>query len=120
MTPRAVAAILPFVSALPQGTPVNINTAPPEVLAAIVEDLTPERTEALLADRARKPFTSVAEFRARLPSGATLASDAGLAVASSYFLIAIDARQGTTHSRARALVRRGGGSRPVIVWQVIE
>lgn len=120
MTPRAVAAIFPFVAALPQGTPVNVNTASPEVLAAIVEDLTPERTEALLADRARKPFTTVAEFRARLPSGATLASDVGLGVASSYFLVTIDARQGTTHSRARALVRRAGGSRPTIVWQVVE
>ena len=120
LTPRAVAAVLPFVSALPQGTTVNVNTAPPEVLAAIVDDLAPERIEALLADRARKPFTTVAEFRARLPSGAKLASDAGLGVASNYFLISIEARQGTTHARARALVRRSGGARLVIVWQTVE
>ena len=120
MTPRAIAGVLPFVSALPAGTPVNVNTAPPEVLAAIIDNPTPERIEALLADRARRPFTTVAEFRARLPSGATLASDAGLGVASSYFLITIEARQGTTHSRARALVRRSGGTRPAIVWQVVE
>jgi general secretion pathway protein K len=120
MTLRAIAAVLPFVSALPPGTPVNVNTAPPEVLAAVVDNLTPERSEALLADRARKPFTTVAEFRARLPSGATLPSDAGLAVASNYFLITIDARQGTTHARGRALVRRSGGGTPVIVWQVVE
>jgi len=120
MTPRAIAGVLPFVSALPAGTPVNVNTAPPEVLAAIIDNPTPERIEALLADRARRPFTTVAEFRARLPSGATLASDAGLGVASSYFLITIEARQGTTHSRARALVRRSGGARPAIVWQVVE
>jgi general secretion pathway protein K len=112
MAPRAVAAVLPFVAALPQGTPVNVNTAPPEVLAAIVDDLTPEHLEALLADRARKPFTTVAEFRARLPSGAKLASDAGLAVASNYFLITIEARQGhdpCASSRARAPLR---GARP--------
>jgi general secretion pathway protein K len=120
MTPRAVAAVLPFVSALPQGTPVNVNTAPPEVLAAIVDNLTPERLETLLTDRARKPFTTVAEFRARLPSGATLGSDASLAVTSSYFLITIDARQGATHSRGRALVRRSSAGRPTIVWQVVE
>jgi general secretion pathway protein K len=120
MSPRIVAALLPLVSALPEGTPVNVNTAPPEVLGAIVDNLTPERVEMLLADRARKPFTTVAEFRARLPSGATLASDAGLAVASNYFLITIDARQGTTHSRARALVRRSGGARPTTVWQIVE
>ena len=55
------------------------------MLAAIVDNLDGERLEALLADRARKPFTTVAEFRARLPEGATLASDVGLAVGSSYF-----------------------------------
>jgi len=120
MTPRAIASVLPFLSALPQGTPVNVNTAPPEVLAVIVDNLTDERVEALLADRARKPFTTVAEFRARVPSGATLSSDVGLAVSTSYFLITIEARQGATHSRARALVRRAGGARPAIVWQVIE
>jgi len=119
MAPRAVAALLPFLSALPTGTPVNVNTAAPEVLATIVENLDAERLEKLLADRARKPFTTIAEFRARLPDGATLASDVALAVASSYFLITIDARQGTTHSRARALVRRGGAASS-IVWQIVE
>ena len=65
-------------------------------------------------------FTTIAEFRARLPDGATLASDAALAVASRYFLITIDARQGAAHSRARALVRRGGATSSTIVWQVVE
>ena len=36
VTPQALAAVLPFVAALPAGTPVNVNTAPREVLAAIV------------------------------------------------------------------------------------
>lgn len=120
MSPRTVASVLPFLSALPTGTPVNVNTALPEVLAAIVDNLDNGRLEALLADRAKKPYTTVAEFRARLPDGATLASDLGLAVASSYFLITIDARQGTTVSRARALVRRSGAARTAIVWQVVE
>ena len=97
-----------------------MNTALPEVLAAIVGNLDGERLEALIADRARKPFTTVAEFRARLPAGATLASDVGLSVASNYFLVTIDARQGATHSRARALVRRSGAARPAIVWQIVE
>ena len=37
VTPRMMAALLPYLSALPAGTPVNVNTAPREVLAAIVE-----------------------------------------------------------------------------------
>ena len=86
MTPRVLSAVLPFLSALPPGTPVNVNTAPPEVLAAIADNLAGERLEAFVADRARKPFTTVAEFRARLPDGAKLASDFGLAVSSTLLL----------------------------------
>ncbi len=120
MTPQGLAAVLPFLSALPAGTPVNVNTAPPEVLRAVVDRLDGERLEALVADRARKPFTTVAEFRARLPDGAALASDLGLSVRSNFFYVTIEARQGTTRSRARALVRRGGGGPPTIVWQIVE
>jgi general secretion pathway protein K len=119
MTPQALAALRPFLSALPPDTPVNVNTAPPDVLGAIVANLEGERLDALVADRARKPFATVAEFRSRLPDGATLQSDLGLSVRSSYFYVTIAARQGTTQSRARALLRRGAG-RPAIVWEVVE
>jgi general secretion pathway protein K len=120
VTPRMLAAILPYVSALPAGTPVNVNTAPREVLAAIVVGAGDESLEALLADRARKPFTTLAEFRARLPDGTALASDSALSVKSSYFYVTIEARQGSTRSQARALLRRGGAGKPAIVWQVVE
>jgi general secretion pathway protein K len=120
MTSRALSAVLPYLSALPTGTPVNVNTAPSEVLAAVADNLAGERLEAFIVDRARKPFTTVAEFRARLPDGATLASDVGLSVASNYFYVTIEARQGATRARARALVRRSGGAEPTIVWQIVE
>jgi general secretion pathway protein K len=120
MTPRALSAVLPFLSALPSGTPVNVNTAPPEVLAAIANNLAGEALDVFIAERAAKPFISVAEFRARLPDGAALASDIGLTVSSSYFYVTIEARQGTTRARARALVRRKDGAPPAIVWQVVE
>jgi len=120
MTPRMLETILPYLSALPAGTPVNVNTASREVLSAIVGNSGGEGLEALLADRARKPFTTVAEFRARLPEGFTLASDAALSVSSSYFYATIEARQGATRSRARALLHREAGGKPTIVWQVVE
>jgi general secretion pathway protein K len=119
VTPRMLAAVVPYLSALPGGTPVNVNTAPREVLAAIIGNADRETLEALLADRVRKPFTTIAEFRSRLPEGVVLASDLGLSVKTSYFYVTIEARQGTARSRARALLRRGG-SKPAIVWQVVE
>jgi general secretion pathway protein K len=118
--PRALAAVVPFLSALPAGTALNVNTAPPEVLAAVVDNLGGERSAALVASRTQKPFTTIAEFRARLPEGAVLVDDGALSVRSSYFYVSVEARQGATRARARALLRRSGSAWPAIVWQVVE
>lgn len=120
VAPQALAAVAPFLSALPAGTALNVNTAPPEVLAAVVDNLGAERSAALVASRAQKPFTTIAEFRARLPEGAVLADEGALSVRSSFFYATVEARQGATQARARALLRRSGGAWPVIVWQVVE
>jgi general secretion pathway protein K len=116
----ALAAVVPFLAALPAGTPVNVNTAPAEVLASIVDKLSGDALASLVAGRARKPFTTVAEFRARLPEGATLGSDEGLSVKSDFFYVTIEARQGSTVARARALLRRRASEWPEVVWQTVE
>ena len=50
----------------------------------------------------------------------TLPADLGLAVESSYFYATVEARQGTTLGRARALLLRRAGTWPTVVWQVVE
>jgi general secretion pathway protein K len=118
--PAALGRVAPFLSALPADTPVNINTAPPEVLAAIVDNLGSDAQSELLARRAQRPFSTVADFRSRLPAGATLANEVGLAVQSDNFYVTIEAREGGTRARARALLHRRSGEWPTVVWQVIE
>ncbi len=120
MSTPMLAAAAPFLSALPAGTPTNVNTAPPEVLAAIVDNLVGPAQATLIAGRAQKPFATIAEFRSRLPQGSTLATEASLGVRSDYFYVTIEARQGATIARARALLRRGGSDWPAVVWQVVE
>jgi general secretion pathway protein K len=122
LAPPALAAVAPFLAALPAGTPINVNTAPPEVLAAIFADAPGAAIAALVANRALRPFSSIADFRARLPSNLHLASDALLAVKSDYFFVTVEARQGTTIARARALLHRGTSRStwPEVVWEVVE
>lgn len=115
-----LAALGEFVTALPTTSTVNVNTAPVEVLAAIVNGVDAEGVAALVADRARKPFSSVADFRARLPSGASVDEPATLGVRSEYFLVTVLARQGPTLAQGRALLRRRDGEAPQVVWQTIE
>jgi len=122
VTSPSLAAVAPFLTALPAGTAVNVNTAAPEVLAALFDGLRGDALAALVAARARKPFATISEFRERLPQGASPAGDTSLAVRSSYFYVSIEARQGATVARARALLHRArtGSAWPEIVWQVIE
>ncbi len=120
VTTPSLGRVLPFLSALPVDTPTNVNTAPPEVLAAIVENLSSDGQAALLARRAQRPFATVADFRASLPQGATLAGEDSLSVKSDNFYVTIEAREGRTLARARALLHRSAGAWPAVVWQVIE
>jgi general secretion pathway protein K len=120
VTPSALSAVAPFLSALPAGTPLNVNTAPPEVLSAVVDKLDGAGLAKLIAARAQSPFNNLAEFRAQLSSPATVAGDKTLSVKSDFFYVTIEAQQGATLARARALLRRKGNEWPDVVWQVVE
>jgi general secretion pathway protein K len=112
--------LLPFLAALPSGgakTPVNVNTAPPEVLAAVVENLSLEQATELT--RQSRTFTSIADFRSRLPSNAVVV-DSDIDFKSRFFLVNVTARIGSSRGFARALVQRDGSNWPAVVWQVIE
>ena len=120
VAPSSLAAVAPFLAALPAGTPLNVNTASAEVLAALVQNIDGEGLAKLIAARAQSPFNTLAEFRAQLPQGATVAGDDSLSVKSDYFYVTIEAQQGATLARARALLRRRANAWPDVVWQVIE
>ena len=66
--------------------------------------------------------SSVADFRARLPSAGIAIDDALVTVTSSWFEVSIEARQGDTLARARALLKRATapGTWPIVVWQTVE
>ena len=117
---RDVRQMLPFVVALPAATVLNVNTAAAEVLSAAIPGLSADALAALVAERARKPFTTLTDFRSRLPSGATIPNETALGVASNFFLVSVRARQGATLAQARALLRRDGRDWPIVVWQVLE
>ncbi|MEO5765736.1 MAG: type II secretion system minor pseudopilin GspK [Casimicrobiaceae bacterium] len=119
-TPESAVALTPYLAALPGETKLNVNTAPAPVLAAAIAGLDGESLSSLIASRKERPFTGLADLRARLPAGATLDNEAAFAVASDYFLVTVVAKQGAAMSQARALLKRGSGGWPQVVWQTIE
>ena len=120
MSAAAVSALTPYVAALPEGTKLNVNTAPAAVLAASLNGLAESALPGVIADRAKKPYSTLPDFRARLPAGTTLDKEEALGVSSDYFIVTVRARQGATQSQARAVLKRGGGGWPVVLWQTLE
>lgn len=114
---ETVERLRPYVTVLPQPTPVNVNTAPAEVLAAAIADLSLDQARALVTARKGQPFKDVADFRTRLPESVKQANDAVLAVGSRYFLVAGHARFGRAKVGYAALLEREATAWPKLVWQ---
>lgn len=107
----------PFVTALPQPTQINVNTAPAEVLAAAIAELTLEQAQALVTARKGKHFKDIADFRARLPKTVTQVNETLLSVGSRYFLVSGHARFGRAKVGLQALLERQAKAWPTLVWQ---
>jgi general secretion pathway protein K len=120
-TPDVLARLTPFVTALPPGTgiAINVNTAPPEVLAATIDRLSLADANRLAAGRIGAPFQSIAEFRSRLPQGFVI-NELFLRVTSDSFVARVAVRQNEVRATALALLVRHGTDWPRVVWQMIE
>jgi general secretion pathway protein K len=106
--PTATAALLaPYVTVLPERTPVNLNTASPEVLQAAIDGLDRAGAESLGTARETRPFRSLEDVRALLPTRPTL-STTELSVGSSYFEVQGQLRLGDAVVKERSLVHRIG------------
>jgi len=121
-SPALLDRLRPFISALDAPTPVNVNTADPLVLAAVVGGLDRAGALAMVNQRQQRPFSSVADFRARLARADLVIDDTAIDVRSNWFEVSIEARQGETLARARALLHRASavGQWPVVVWETVE
>jgi general secretion pathway protein K len=110
------ARLRPFVTALPSFTTVNVNTAPPEVLAAIVEGLGIGNARTLTLQRARAHFRDQADFLNRLPQGAG-GEESDIGTSSNYFLATLSVAIGEAQAEGVVLLNRDEGGWPAIVWR---
>lgn len=109
---RSVAA------ALPESISINVNSAPPEVLSALIPGLSIDDARVMAARRQSTPFLEVSSFLAQLPRGATAPPAGRFSVNSRYFLAAGRAKYGMAVTRMQVLLDRKSVW-PEIVWQKI-
>lgn len=112
----ALVGLRPFVTILPVTTPVNVNTATAEVIAARFENVSLVDARRLVASRDRAAFKDLTDVLTRLPDLRPSASAGQVAVTSRFFILegAIEFRRARLHQRA--LLRRDQG-RVEIVWK---
>jgi len=109
----------PYVTILPLDAPgtVNVNTAPKEVIAAVVDGLDLARASRLVQTRQRNPFKSLDEVRTALgPAASSNGWDLSrLDVKSDYFEVKGRLRYEDNVIEQRHLVQRMVGSNDVVV-----
>ncbi|MDR0770921.1 MAG: type II secretion system minor pseudopilin GspK [Burkholderiales bacterium] len=120
LSAAAMNKLAPYLTALPEPTPLNVNTADRDTLKMVFADINDDDLNQMLAERDSLPFHSLADFRRRLPPDARMVNEEGLGVGSRYFLVTVRARQGDTRAQAQALLRRDAKHWPEIVWKTVE
>jgi len=113
---KTVAALLPYVTVLPVASNIiNVNTASPKVLAALVDHLDLPTAQRIADDRLLKPFNSLTDFTSKLPPGST-APAAGMSLKTDYFLVTLDTSIGRHERRSEALLQRLPDKTTTVLW----
>ncbi|MDT7837595.1 type II secretion system minor pseudopilin GspK [Aquabacterium sp. OR-4] len=99
--------LAPLVTLLPEVTPVNLNTAPREVLAAVIPGLDLGGADRLVQARQRRAFHDVAEAAQQLGGQITLPAG-DVEVKSQYFEVTGRMRLAERVLEEVSLVRRNG------------
>jgi general secretion pathway protein K len=115
-----VARLRQFATVLPVRTPINVNTAPAENLAAIVNGLTLPEAVILARGRSSAPFFSRDDFRARLPRTELNVDNENISVDSQFFLVQGRASVGKADLRMQSLLQRSGITLPSILWRRVS
>ncbi|MDL2353852.1 MAG: type II secretion system minor pseudopilin GspK [Pseudomonadota bacterium] len=115
-TVEMVEKLRDFVIVLPETTTVNVNTAPTEVLAAVIPDLSLAEANGLAARRKSAAWRDLTYFTTDLHGKKEVPG--AVAVQSNYFLVRSRVRLDRAALDAEALINRGTDGRHVttLIW----
>ncbi|MCV2365437.1 type II secretion system minor pseudopilin GspK [Paucibacter sp. DJ1R-11] len=105
LTPETIERLRPVLTLLPQATPVNLNTAPREVIAALYDGMDLASAERLVRARQTQPLRKLQDAASYFPSNANLSAERA-DVKSAFFIIKGRLRLDERVMEERALVQR--------------
>lgn len=109
----------PYLTVLPIRTPVNLNTASAEVIAARIPGIDISDARNLVNARARSPFRTLAQVAAILPAGTNPLNSSEVGVASRFFEVRGRLRMPGTDVLEHSLLQRNGMT-VTTVWRERE
>ena len=123
-------ALTYYVSALPAGSTINVNTASPQLLQSLTHDVAVPDVERIIGIRAGAPYQDIDYFVADEAFAGREISEEYLSVGSQYFLLTADVMLGdapltlqsvlyrTPEGKMTVIKRRLGPSRELILSQL--
>ncbi|MGB5337524.1 MAG: type II secretion system minor pseudopilin GspK [Gammaproteobacteria bacterium] len=112
-TPEVIARLAPHITALPERTAINANTATPEVLQALHEEMTTADVEALITDRGEEGYT-VKSVLLEHAAFAGLELKMAVDITSDWFRVLTDVTVGGGRARLESLLVRKDNSIKVV------
>jgi general secretion pathway protein K len=108
LSPTTLQVLRPFVTLLPTPTPVNLNTASPEVLMASIAGLDLAQARALETARDARHLATLQDAEKRLGDDAIKLDAAQHAVASRFFSVTGQLRVGQATLQETSVLQRDG------------
>ena len=119
MTPAILAQLKPFLIVLPEKTPLNVNTVPAELLAALIPDMSLSEAGSLVARRKTAAWRDEASFRSQVRGSDAIAQNV-FDVKSSWFLVQSRIRLDRAALNSESLIQRkplvSGGGGTAVIW----
>jgi general secretion pathway protein K len=118
-TPEILDKLKNFVIFLPRATPINVNTAPAEVLAARIDGLSLSDAALLVENRNIASFRDPADFAQRLPGVSLVLSPGEASVTTNYFLVNGKVHMSRAGLEVQALIERygiGNAANTKLIW----
>ncbi len=117
LSPSTLAALENFITVLPQATPVNLNTAPAEVLMAVLPRLDMGAARQLVAQRERAPWMNLNDAQQALSAAGLVLDSNQHSLSSNFFEIRGRMRIDNVVQEDLTLVKRDG-NQVRMLWRV--
>jgi general secretion pathway protein K len=112
-TAEILAKLRDFVVVLPTTTPINVNTAPAEVMSAVIPSLQLGEASGIVARRTY--FNTTSDFLTRLSTKDTTLTGNVIDVKTNYFLVNGKVRLSRAALDVQSLIQRNG-TNTAVIW----